>query len=412
MDLKVFKYSQGNQIFYSTVMTFEEIIKNSMVSIYSRNNRLGYQRNLVERHLKKIVFSLKTDNTPISPTSILLGIDENNLNEYSIQEYVSIEENIKTIKCIGFDKNTEHSDKNNIFRIIDGQHRIMAMDKYINELDVTSDSQKIEELKSYKFSVIIMPINSQNKIKEVEVFQSINAKAKPLKTDLVKLALTRYEELERISEIDYANHLAKRIIFSLNDNKLYREEEEDSGELDLSNITNVWKNGIIIDVNNDDEVGIIGYNAFYKSIEQICKIYTHDINDNLMRNHSFEESDKLLNQLSDEITYSLLIPSWEIIMERWNSCFSYKKLSFDYEIYYDDNYYIQKNMGLRSFHNILVKIIKEKGDNKKQYTEILDEFKEIIVSSKLTSGDWKKGGRFKGLSSEAGFKYVEATIKE
>jgi len=388
-------------------MTFEEIINNSTVSIYSKNNRLGYQRSLVERHLKKIVVSLKTDSTPISPTSILLGIDEENL----IQEDESSRKSSRDAGYIKLKKN----EGNNTFRIIDGQHRIMAMNRYIQELSDKDDkdTDKINKLNSYEFSVIIMPINSNKKIKEVEVFQSINAKAKPLKTDLVKLALTRYEELERVKDLDYTNHLAKRIIFSLNDDKLYKEDEskEDESLMDSNSKINVWKNGIIIDVNNDDEIGIIGYNAFYKSLELLCKIYTTDIQDEL-KGISYEDLDKYLNVLSNKITYELIIPCWKIIMDKWENCFSYKKLSFDDEIYYDDSYYIQKNMGLRSLHNILTTIVKKNNDNKEDFSKIINEFETIIISSKLISEDWEKGGRFKGLSSEAGFKHIESIIKQ
>ncbi|MCC2327158.1 DGQHR domain-containing protein [Bacillus wiedmannii] len=394
MEKRTFKYIQGNQTFYSTVMTFKEIIENSFVSIYSRDNRLGYQRTLIERHLKKIVVSLKTDDTPISPTSILLGIDEDNLIESSIDNMISLQFN--------------RDDGGHIFRIVDGQHRIMAMKKYIDELTDRGDLNKLNEINSYEFSVIIMPISIYKRIKEVEVFQSINAKAKPLKTDLIKLALTRYQELEKINQLDYTNHLANRIIFSLNDNKPYNEEQN----LFTGDIINVWENAIIIDVNNDDEIGVIGYSAFYKSIEQICKFYTSNIETNFNENTTYEELDKHLNMLSNELTFELFVPCWKIIMDRWKKCFSYKKLSFDFEIYYNEEFYIQKNMGLRSLHNILYTIIKSEDVNIKDYSYILNQFREIIYSSKLIDEDWKKGGRFKGLSSEAGFKHIENIIKK
>lgn len=393
MDKITFKYSQGNQIFYSTVLTFKEIIENSMVSIYSRNNRLGYQRALVERHLKKIVASLKKDNTPISPTSILLGIDEENL----------IEKNTDGSTMLRF-----KSKNKRLFRIIDGQHRIMAMKKYIDELTEQENMEKIDELNSYEFSVIIMPINDINRIKEVEVFQSINAKAKPLKTDLVKLALTRYEELSKVNEIDYTNHLAKRIIFSLNDNEPYFENSDTISR----DKVNVWENAIIIDLNNDDEIGVIGYSAFYKSIEQICKVYINKYEVNLKEIQDYEGLDNYLNLLSNEITFQLFIPCWNVIMDKWKNCFSYKKIALDKAIYYDEEFYIQKNMGLRSLHNILYSIIKKEGNDIKDFNEILNKFQKIIDNSKLRDEDWIKGGRFKGLSSEAGFKYIETVITQ
>ena len=185
MIKNAFHYTQGDQVFYSTVFTYKEIIDNSIVSIYSRKNRLGYQRALNDRHLKKIVLSLKTEEAPISPTSILLGIDEDNINIKPFE---------KDIISLEFTKSGDE----NTFRIIDGQHRIMSIKRYIEELRDKNLSNEIERIENYHFSVIIMPIKKEKRIREVEVFQSINAKAKPLKTDLTKLALIRYEELEKL----------------------------------------------------------------------------------------------------------------------------------------------------------------------------------------------------------------------
>ncbi|MGG2028729.1 DGQHR domain-containing protein [Gottfriedia sp. S16(2024)] len=394
MIKEAFHYTQGNQVFYSSVFSYKEIINSSIVSIYSRENRLGYQRALNERHLKKIVLSLKTEESPISPTSILLGIDQDNIN---IKQF-----NNDTIS-LEFTKSQDE----NIFRIIDGQHRIMSIKRYIQELMDKNLYKDIEEIEEYKFSVIIMPIGTENRIREVEVFQSINAKAKPLKTDLTKLALIRYEELERLTNIDYSKHLANRIIFSLNDNGSYDENEK----LDfIKNKTNVWKNAIKIDINNDDEIGVIGYSAFYKSIEPICKFYVEEIRSQILNEVTFEYLDALLNDLSDQLTFNLFIPMWDIISNKWNECFTINKLSYENEVYFDEDYYIQKNMGLRPLHHIMIEIIKKNESSKLNYDVLLEEFNNVINFSTLSSKDWKKAGRFKGLSSEAGFKHIENII--
>lgn len=390
----VFKFIQGDQIFYSAVFKFNEIYDNSSVSVYSRENRLGYQRSLNERHLKKIVMSLKKNDTPISPTSILLGID--------IESIHFKKENGKNSNATFFAKDSKRS----LFRIIDGQHRINAIAKYINELELNGEREKVENLRNYEFSVIIMPINKENRISEVAVFQSINSKAKPLKTDLTKLALIRYKEMEQKDFDDYIDHIAHRIIFSLNDDTKY--EEDTKLEYDSDKI-NVWKNAIIIDINNDDEIGVIGYSAFSKSIESICKIYSDYFNEELESALEYPQLDSILNDISNELTFKLFIPAWNIIMEKWPGCFGYKSINIQNAIIYDDNYYIQKNMGLRPLHQIILDIIKN-SDDKKNYEQILDIFKMKIMDSSVRSKDWRKAGTFKGLSSESGFKLIKEVI--
>ncbi|MED3876280.1 DGQHR domain-containing protein [Lysinibacillus capsici] len=395
MNKDVFKFKQGDQVFYSTVFNFDEIYNNSFVSVYSRKNRLGYQRALNERHLKKIVMSLKKDNSPISPTSILLGIDSERViieNEYEVTS------NLKFINC---------NENNELFRIIDGQHRINSIARYIEELILKEKFEDIQKLKNYEFSVIIMPIENTKRIREVEVFQSINAKAKPLKTDLTKLALIRYQEMERINSIDYVSHITNRIIFSLNDNAPYNED--DTPIYDTKQI-NVWKNAIIVDVNNDDEIGIIGYSAFSKSIEPICKFYSDRyINTRNIENITYEEFDKELNLISNELTFKLIIPAWNIIREKWQKCFEQKHINLDTEVFYNDNYYLQKNMGLRPLHQIIFEIIKE-TDDLYNYQEILRLFEFKLVKSPVSNKDWEKAETFKGLSSESGFKLIKDVI--
>ncbi|MFG3613181.1 DNA sulfur modification protein DndB [Rummeliibacillus stabekisii] len=394
MNKKAFKFTQSDQIFYSTIFKFDEIYDNSYVSVYSRENRLGYQRSLNERHLKKIVLSLKKNDTPISPTSILLGIDSENISSMNETDI--------------FLNLTFYKDElgGKLFRIIDGQHRINSIAKYIKELDSSGDYENIERLRNYEFSVIIMPIDTKRRIREVETFQSINSKAKPLKTDLTKLALIRYQEMEKEKFENYSNHIAHRIIFSLNDNTMY--EEINSVEYG-GNAINVWKNAIIIDLNNDDEVGIIGYSAFSKSIEPICKFYSDQLIKMYSNYWEYYELDSILNIISNELTFELFIPAWNIIMEKWPECFGYTSINIQTEMFYNEDYYLQKNMGLRPLHQIIFEIIKEVNE-KNDFPKILELFKEKIMNSSVRSEDWRKAGTFKGLSSESGFKLIKEVI--
>ena len=64
-------------------------------------------------------------------------------------------------------------------------------------------------------------------------------------------------------------------------------------------------------------------------------------------------------------------------------------------------------MGVKSLHGLLSDIYLETNN----VVETIHEFKELIKKSSLTSADWEKNGKMKGLSSEAGFKIIREMIK-
>lgn len=64
-------------------------------------------------------------------------------------------------------------------------------------------------------------------------------------------------------------------------------------------------------------------------------------------------------------------------------------------------------MGVKSLHGLL----NELYSTSENAEEAVSCFEENIEKSPLKSEDWKKNGKMRGLSSEAGFKIIRGMIK-
>ncbi len=268
----------------------------------------------------------------------------------------------------------------------------------LSDTSIEIDTRENLEQK-YLFNVVIIVLEEKDRIKEVELFRSINSKAKPLKTDLAMLAMYNYETIFRIKSISIEEHLKARTIFKLN------EESEFCG-------TNYWINGIKVDVNNRQALGSIGFKAFGESIHNIVKQYVEKQNVEVdSKDQDFDNINLMLNKFSEDITKNLILPAWEIVNEKWPETFLEMNNIQNEEkekTFYDKDYYIQQTMGVKSLHGILTDLYKESRDEK----ETIERFKELITKSSLKHNDWKKKDKMRGLSSEAGFKIIREMIKK
>lgn len=378
MIYKAFKYKQQGQDFFSLILPLKIISQISTVLEYGKSE-YGYQRAVNPKHLKEIKRSIDNflskpvDNLSlVSPTSIILGINRSDYEKLNITEI----EDILKIELTGAD---------NFFRIIDGQHRIEAF-KSMND----------SRLDDYLFNVIVLVVEDKKRIIEVKTFSDINSKAKPLKMDLTILAEYNYEILEQANNLEFEKHLAIKIAYYLND---------------ISDGSNIWLNGIKFDVNATKSLGIIGFKTFYESIKPICKKYIVANNLNF-ENKNYDNKIKLIDQEAKKIAEQLILPYWNLISLKWEECF-YKNFIFynneDYTIFYDTNYYIQSTMGVKALHLLLKESL---DNNNNDFALTLKNLKHVLGNSNIKSYDWKKGGRFSGLSSEAGFKKIIELIKE
>ncbi|MBC2024612.1 DGQHR domain-containing protein [Listeria booriae] len=396
------KYTQYNQVFYSTTLNYSTLNSIAEVLEYG-DNPYGYQRALDKTHLKRMVASLKSKEV-LSPTSIILGVNEEFIEKIVSPINDSIEHestvDVENAKYINFDLEITH----NKFRIIDGQHRLAAFRKYIENLEEHDPEYELM-MNKYTFSVIIVLIKDENRSAEVEMFRSINSKAKRLKLDLAMLAEYKYQILEKKKDIDYIFHIKTRVIYSL---------INDRGEECL----NCWINGIKVDVAEKNPLGIVGYKAFYDSIDKILKLSYFDVTLENMKVESrclndekrFALINSTLDGLSKSLVMDLLIPAWEMVHAKWTDAFKEKDIVHNGEIervYYNNDYYIQQTMGVYAINNLISEVFEKEGS----YKAAVKEFSYIIGMSKLTSQSWKKKGLMRGLSSEAGFRIIKSMIK-
>ncbi|MBC2919672.1 MULTISPECIES: DNA sulfur modification protein DndB [Staphylococcaceae] len=388
------QYFQYNQRFLTTTLNFETLNNVSEVLKYGEH-KLGYQREVNELHLSRMVHTLKETNDILSPTSIILGVNsydiEKCLEELAITADIDLysQENLLLLDTGKIDFK---------FRIVDGQHRIAAFNKLLS--DPTIEEEKKENLMhNYLFNIVIVVLEEKNRIDEVEIFRAINSKAKPLKTDLAMLAKYKYEIYFKKRDIDLVEHIKTRIIFILNENEM---------QYDIP----YWVNGIKVEVNDKQALGSIAFKAFGDSINKIVKQYVNKRKEKFetLLEEDFEGIDNELNHSATELIKELLLPAWDTIFEKWPESFKETKSIQLMEVektYYNKNYYIQQTMGVKSLHGLLSDIYLETNN----VVETIHEFKELIKKSSLTSADWEKNGKMKGLSSEAGFKIIREMIK-
>lgn len=398
------RYFQYEQEFISLTLDHATISEHSKVLVYG-DSKYGYQRDVNTLHLNRMVSTLKNGEELLSPTSILLGVSPDQIN--------------KTLKPIKFAENNNNNinnhegicifdvDKINFdFRIIDGQHRIRAFDKVLKDKNVEKSLK--EKLKKYIFNVIIVVIPEDDRIQEVELFRTINSKAKPLKTDLAMLAKYNYEVMYKEYNIDYKSHIKTRIIFYLNDDDLRSEYK------------GIWTNGIKVDVTNPKSFGSVGFKAFGDSIDKIVSMYIETVQEDFDAVRSEVESieedyrykiiDDLLEKSTQIILNKIIIPAWDIIYNKWPKAFE-KNIIVSEETesikFYNKEYYIQQTMGVKALNGLLVDCYEKSLD----FEQTIKHFENIILNSNLTETEWLKGGAMKGLSSESGFNIIREMIK-
>lgn len=393
------EYYQYNQKFISLTLDYKTINTNSEVLIYGEH-KYGYQRAVNELHLNRMVSTLQNTNEILSPTSILLGVAPEEISNCLTILDVDTDKINKKEKVLMFD--TEKIGFK--FRIIDGQHRIKAFEKIFT--DTKTDQSRKFELEEYMFNVIIAVIPENERLQEVELFRTINSKAKPLKTDLAMLAKYNFEFMNKKTEIDFNEHVKTRIIFYLNDEDIIKTDT-------------CWKNGIKVDVNNRKAIGSVGFKAFGDSIDKIVSIYLKQKDNELqiikkeVESLDSEAAYDLINQFLEssalDILQNLIIPAWEIIYSKWEKAFKSTLISSEgtkQRIFYNDDYYIQQTMGVKSLNGLITQYYEENKD----FAMTISIFDEVINASSLSEADWKKDGKMKGLSSESGFKIIRGMI--
>jgi DGQHR domain-containing protein len=375
------RFMQNSQEYISLILPFHVIEKYSEVLVYGKHPQ-GYQREPEPNHYHKIRDYILNDKEFILPTSLVLAVDESDINKMIIG--LKSEQKIDINNAPG---------KKKIFRIVDGQHRILGMREAIKDKP---------NLINFYFSVIILVTKPNKRSIEMEVFYYINSKGKRLKVDLIELARFNYRILEKnLKGKEINEHIAIQTSYYLN------EITKDS----------IWKNAIKIGIHDEEVIGLIGVNAFRESIGGIVDAYLKiDENNkyiNLKGEQLIEYSQKSASKIAE-----YLHKAWDkSVKDKWNYCFKKGDTVMDLflepkEIFYNAKFYLQRTMGAKAINGILSNIVNGRAnDNIVGLSNAsLKEFDRIIKSSKVSSDDWEVGGTFSGYSSESGFKKVSKFI--
>lgn len=352
MKANVTIYQQNNTTFLSTVLNSQDIYNNSEVWVYGQH-QYGYQREIRRDHVRGIEKYIDDNDKFIFPSSIILAIDE--------EEFINCNQHIILNNIVEIDF------QNIKFRIVDGQHRTEAL----KQLKV-----------NIPLNVIILVVNKEDRNVELDIFTNLNSKAKRIPTDLAELAKYKYQLLSEGSDLnrdDSADYVAMKTI------------------IDLNETSRIWKNAIKVNIQTEENAGIITVTGFKKSFVQLVK--------KMLEKNIYNEIDALDN-LSNEF-YDCLDKAWEICYHKWDGCFNDLKNIKENHIY-SNNFYIQKTMGVSVINGLLHEIY---TTTEMTFNQLLDEFEKTINLSNVKISDWEIGGPMYGHSSEAGFKKIRNFIK-
>lgn len=359
-----------------STMTTNELINNSEPDVYNaRFKQDGYQRPLVESHVKLLKEYLSSEDYSILPTSIILAIDKKNINLMS----------------------SDYLEFRGKFRIIDGQHRIAAMERVIKELEAEAEFEDddtradiladIHEFESTMYPVNILLLDQDSQIDryiEVRSFIDINKKGKPVSTDLADNNMNRI--------LGFMPELKKRqavyqICLNLA-NRLNRTE------------SSVWFNNIRMGDGESFE-RTIGLGQFSKSLINLSRLYLKYVYNK--SRYTKLEIDEVTNQL-----YFSLHDYWTGICSAWKEVFIYDPKSNTYKA--NPEHSILKGLGVFPIHKVLSSNYKCTRD----IDEAVSRSLHTIIKSKerLGAGFWQVGGELSSKSSISGYLDIYKTLTE
>jgi len=382
------EFKQNKQLYLTMCLDFETIDQNSEVLIYGVNPK-GYQRAPELNHYNKIKEYILNNENFVFPTSIILAIDDTDLKFFSNRK-------AQDFNNIQFPKNKK------IFRIVDGQHRIVAMREAIKEKEYKVSNYEIGKIKKFPFNVIVVVTEPKKRSVEMEMFYDINSKGKRIKVDLIELARFNYRILEKSLNYKETNeHIAIQTAYELNENIK----------------DNIWNGAIKFGIHQENVFGVIGVNAFRESISGIIDSYLKFNDKSVYKNYSKERL-IIYSQKTAKNIAEFLSEAWDkVIYKKWEYSFKPGEIQMDLfqdkkKIFYNSKFYIQRTMGAKALNGILSDVVNSKLDKKINglNKSSLNFFRDLIFKSKITSDDWIVGGIFSGYSSESGFKKVAKII--
>lgn len=344
---------QGYHTMYVFKLSTEDLLSNYTISSYDSAKETGYQRPPVESHYKKIARYLSdADSEMILPMSIIAA---------ATQEDISYQGNILTIK--------------GRLRIVDGQHRIKAIE-YLRDAKTARYKSKYEELVNhYEFPVILLISSEIDSALEIDTFININSKGKRVSTNLAK------ELREKKMQTDLEKHEVE----------LTKESYENLAtqvvKLLAHDVNSMWYNRIQM----GDELGLqkpVSIGTFARSLKKI----TMRVADMVVA------GEKVISEegagKTCELTSMAVEQLWKAVQERWPKCFDEPK-----------QYNLLRGLGVSVVHRLFESCINEVqfSDPKKVLEDAQEVFVQYLEKTDVGTEEWMVGSTFTGFSSEQGY---------
>ena len=344
---------QGCYTMYIFKLSTEELLSNYTISNYDSAKETGYQRPPVESHYKKIARYLADANSEqILPMSIIAA---------ATQKDISYQNNELTI--IGK------------LRIVDGQHRIKAIE-YLRDARDSRYKNKYEELVDhYEFPVILLISDEIDSTLEIDTFININSKGKRVSTNLAK------ELREKKMQTDLEKH--KDVLTK----ESYENLATQVVKLLAHDTNSMWYDRIQM----GDELGLrkpVSIGTFARSLKKI----TMQVTDKVVAGEKIL-SEETAGKTAD-LTKDAVEQLWKVVQGRWSECFDEPK-----------QYNLLRGLGVSVIHRLFESCIREKqfSDPKEMLEDAQETFVRYLSKTDVEAEEWMVGGRFTGYSSEQGY---------
>lgn len=326
-----------------TKKTVEWLVSNTEVRTFNKVTITGYQRQISQNHVKKIVAYISNridNNTFFLPTSIICASD----NEYNNNERLFI---------------------------VDGQHRVEAF-KYLNK----NENEKYKKIKDFELSVIVL--EKPEEYLEVDTFITINKTSKKVDTSLAYILKSKLSKMENvqggISALTKQEYLAVELIMCLN-------EKKDS----------IWYQKVLLEGNPSKYTyETISLNSFVRSLRVLIGAL---------------EKNKLIKlEWADENELSVTLERIEqfylsfnkLIVRKWPGLFTDNAKES----------VIQGSIGVSSLNKLIILILNKEADKITDLKMLYSKIDKFMLRINSVESDWYSGNEFSKYSSEAGYTMI------
>jgi DGQHR domain-containing protein len=353
LSVRGLRYQQHGRVFYSTVLTAQQLSGWTEVPRYNPMTKEGYQRDVTERRANKAAEYLLDGG--VFPGAVILSLREDERKGVKVnvvREHAGYDE-VELVIPSGV----------HLLKLVDGQHRDRA-------LSIAKDRKN--DFPSEKFGLATVIIESQGEIDEALLFRTIHSEQRNVPTDLTNRLLQREVEeghsppealLETGQKGKYRDYVAVKVMDGL-------AKDDDSP----------WK-GLVRPPNP-------GQLPQSEDGEEP----SWSVSETSMAS-SLKEFVRYMQLAPVERTVGIVKTYWRAVVkecpEAWNSP--------------DDYPYLQKTPGIYIL-NMLLPSIYERVRERGNVTE--ETFGEVLAEIGIESAFFGTNGRLRGIGGLGGFKVV------